>query len=110
MTPSPTWEQWDGYEYPSEKLNPVVYYYPGIVDIEDPDNLNALITEIHQDGVAPSKKAARALLEAAIVIHGQVKRIDGDLHFYAGTKFSPDSADYHSATDATWVEVDEYDD
>lgn len=109
MTTSPSWSQWDGNDYPSEKLNPIVYFYPGIVDIEEPENLNDLVTELHQDGIAPSKRAARALLEAAIVVHGQVKKIDGDLHFY-GPKFASDSSDYHSGHDATWVEVDEYDD
>lgn len=107
MTPH-TWEQWDGIDYPSERQNPIVYYYPGTVDIEDPDNLNSLIVEMHQDGVAPTTRAARAMLEAATVVHGQVLQEDGELRFHASSRGYPDTADHHLAYDATWVEVDDY--
>ncbi len=105
MAPSYTWTQWEGRGYPSVKSDPTIYYYPDTVDIEDPDNLNELITEMHMDGVVPSKGAARALLENAIIVHGEVVELDGDLvaYFETSKEFG-----FETSNDATWVELDEY--
>jgi hypothetical protein len=103
MTPSARWEQWDGAGFPATRLNSVVYYFPGKVDIEEHDHINDLIAEIHQDGVTPSKLAARALLEEATVVHGQARQELGELTYYTG-----DDPHGISAFDATWVELDEY--
>jgi hypothetical protein len=105
MTPSARWEQWDGEDFPATRLNSVVYYYPGKVDIEEHDHINDLITEVHQDGVTPSKLAARALLEKAVVVHGLVQQELGELTFYTG-----DEAYGRGVFEATWVELDEYSD
>lgn len=106
---STSWEQWTGHGYPAEKLNSTTYYYPSTVDIEDEDNLAALVTEMHLDGVVPTKSAARELLDSAIVIHGQVVDDEGELYCYFGPKHGPEDNGYHVTHDATWVEVDEYD-
>lgn len=105
MTPSKVWEQWDGIGFPTEKPDSIIYYYPGKVDIEEPENLDALIVELHQDGIAESKKDAREMLNSAVVTHGQAIQLDGDLHWYsgAGNGFGEDSYEY--STEATWVEV-----
>lgn len=101
MTTSPTWEQWDGSGFPSERFGSVVYYYPGKVDIEDPDNLDKLIKEIHEDGIADSKSEARRMLDQVTVVHGQAVRTDGELEFYSGVKDDL----FDIITEATWVEL-----
>lgn len=98
------WEQWEGTGFPSDRFNSIVYYYPGKVDIEDIEQRNELAIEIHRDGIVPDKRAAHALLETAIVTHGQVEKVLGELSFSSGA----DSAVI--AHDATWVELDEYSD
>jgi hypothetical protein len=105
MTPSSRWEQWDGVDFPATKLNSIVYYYPGKVDIEEHEHINDLIDEIHQDGVTPNKRAARALLEEAVVVHGMVHKDMDELTFYNG-----DSMFDRNISEATWVELDEYSD
>lgn len=97
-----SWELWEGADYPAEKPNPSIYYYPDKIDIEDGDHLDDLVNQMHLDGVAPTKPAARAMLESAVVVHGAVQDIDGELYAYFGGY-----QDYE-VTDATWVEVDEY--
>lgn len=104
-----TWEQWTGQGYPAEKPNPSIYYYPRTVDIEDEENLSALVAEMHLDGAAPTKSEARKLLDSAIVVHGQVVDLDGELHCYFGPKYGAGEEGYEVTHDATWVEVDEYD-
>lgn len=105
MTLSARWEQWDGVDFPASKLNSIVYFFPGKVDIEEHEHIEELIGTVHQDGVAPSKGAARALLEAAVVVHGRAHRELDELEFYTGDE----SFDSH-VFDATWVELDEYSD
>lgn len=107
MTTSPSWEQWDGLDFPAEKQNPTIYYYPGRADIEDVEIRNELADEIYQDGVTPSKGTAHGILESAIVTHGQVQYHQGELRFYTGTGYYDFAEDSH---EATWVELDEYDD
>lgn len=101
MTPSNKWEQWDGTGFPAEHYDSVIYYYPGKVDIEDPDNLYALIDEIHMDGIVDSKSEAKRVLESAIVVHGQTTVVDGDLAFYSGSR----DEFFDSTKEATWVEL-----
>lgn len=110
MSTSPTWEQWDGQGYPAEKLNPTIYYFPGTADIERIEERDALATEIHQDGVAPTRRSAHILMENAIVVHGQVVDIEGELHCYFGPKYGIGDGGYEITHDATWVELDEYTD
>lgn len=110
MTPSSNWEQWDGQGYLSTKLLPVIYYYPGKVDIENDAVLDNLVDEIHIDGVAPDKRGARRLLESAVVVHGQIVDIDGELHYYSGSSYDAASDSYGLSSEATWVELDEYED
>ena len=110
MTSSSTWEQWDGTGFPSEKPSPVIYYFPGRVDIEQDENLDALITEMHQDGVAETKNDARIMLNRATVVHGQVVGVDGDLQFYTGPSYGLGEEVFEDSHDATWVEMDELDD
>jgi hypothetical protein len=109
MTPSKNWEQWEGFGYATRKIAPVVYYYPGKIDIEDDENIETLITEVFRDGVAPTKTIARYLLEEAIVVHGQVVDYDGELHCIAGLHASEDNGS-GITREATWVEIDEYQD
>lgn len=104
MTPFKHWEQWDGIGYPSERFDSVIYYYPGRVDIENQDNLDNLVNELHQDGIAESKSEARSMLDRAIVIHGQVTEVDGELHCLFGNK--QDGESLKKTIDATWVEID----
>lgn len=99
------WQQWDGSGLPTEKLDAIVYFYPGRVDIEDAELREALVAEIHMDGVTPDKRTAHGVLENAIVIHGQVEDLHGELSVYTHDA----SNDYsHHPYDATWVELDEY--
>ena len=104
MNTTPSWSLWDGQDYAPRKLNPSIYYYPGKVDVEEPEVLDALVTEAHLDGVAPSKSEARKLLETAIVTHGRVINLDGELRVHTGD----DEAWRLVVTDATWVELDEH--
>lgn len=101
MPHSNKWEQWDGTGFPASQFDAVIYYYPGKVDIEDPDNLRDLIDEIHMDGIAGSKSEAKRLLEFATVVHGQTTMVDGDLAFYSGSK----DEYFDSTKEATWVEL-----
>lgn len=110
MTPSKQWEQWEGQGYPSTKDAPVIYYYPGKVDIEKDDNMDDLVRELHFDGIAPTKSDARLILEDAVVVHGLVVDIDGELHCYFGPKYEFGEEGYRVTHEATWVEVDEYED
>ena len=110
MTPSRRWEEWDGTGFPAKNPHAIIYYFPGRVDIEKDENLDALITEIHQDGVADSKNDARIMLNRAIVVHGQVVEVDGDLQFYTGPSWGQGEEVYENTTDATWVEMEELND
>ena len=110
MTPSNLWEQWDGQGYPPSKLDPVIYYYPGTVDIEDPDELQNLIEVVFMDGVAPSRIIARVMADSAVVVHGQVVDIEGELNCYFGPEYGIGEDGYAVTHKATWVEFDEYDD
>lgn len=107
MTSTPRWEQWEGQGYPSDRLTSVIYYYPGKADIEQDEQRDKLALEIQMDGVAPSKGTAHQVLEDAIVFHGQTETILEELWFYRG-----DSGDSfaHNVRDATWVELDAYED
>lgn len=105
MSLTSKWEQWEGSNYPSGTSSPTVYFYPQTVDIEDFDNLTALVEEIHMDGVVPSKKAARALLESATVVHALYVKDEDGYTFYTGG----DDWDY-IPQEGTWVELDEYED
>lgn len=107
MTFSPRWEQWEGQGYPSDRLTSVIYYYPGKADIEDQDQRDELAKEIQMDGVAPSKGTAHLVLEDAIVFHGQVETMQGELWFYRGESTDGFAQNLH---DATWVELDAYED
>lgn len=107
MTSSPRWEQWEGSGYPADRLTSVIYYYPAKADIEQDEQRDKLAAEIQMDGVAPSKGTAHQVLEDAIVFHGQVEYILGELWFYQGN--SGDSL-VHEVHDATWVEIDAYED
>jgi len=89
-------------------LNPTIYYYPGSIDIEEADHLYTLVDVIHEDGVAPSKRDARDLVDKAIVVHGKVVDIEGELHCYFGPAFGEGEDGYHVTHKATWVELDEY--
>ena len=62
--------------------------------------------EIHQDGVAESKKDARDMLDLATVIHGQTVEVDGDLHFYTGPAYGLGEESYETSSEATWVEIE----
>jgi len=99
------WELWEGTNFPATKYNAVIYFFPAKVDIENHGHINDLIDTIHEDGITPSKQAARALLEEAIVVHGSVFEDLGEREFYTGDSF----LDRH-ISDATWVELDEYSD
>ena len=101
MTTTHDWELWDGTGFPSDRFGSTIYYYPGKVDIEDPDNLHSLIGEIFMDGVAESQEQARALLEKAIVVHGQTIEHDGQLQYHLG----PKDEYFDSTREATWVEL-----
>ena len=109
MTPSKTWEQWDGIGFPSDNYDAIIYHFPGKLDIEDPDNLDNLITEILQDGIAESKSDARKMLDSATVTHGQTVLVDGDLHWYSGPRKGEDGAIYEDSTDGTWVTLGDSD-
>lgn len=107
MTSSSSWQQWDGQGYPADRLTSVIYYYPGKANIEDDEQRDRLAHELRMDGIAPSKFTAHLILEDAIVFHGQVEYILGELWFYKGE--SNDSF-AHEIHDATWVELDAYED
>lgn len=106
MTLSHRWEQWEGSGYPSEKYNPIIYFYPGTIDIEVTENRDDLAIEIHRDGIVPAKRDAHTLLETAIVVHGQVERSHGELAFYTGGGILESLAT--NVHNGTWVELDEY--
>ena len=107
MTPSPSWQQWEGQGYPADRLTSVIYYYPGKANIESDEARDKLATELFRDGIAPTKATAHLILEDAIVFHGQVETQLGELWFYTG----PSADGYiQEVRDATWVELDEYED
>lgn len=105
MTTSKTWEQWQGTGFPADRLTSVIYFYPGRADIESAAQRDKLALEIQQDGIAPTNFAAHIVLEDAIVVHGQVVDIDGELSYYQGGE-----DEIFTTFDATWVELDEYED
>lgn len=104
MTTSKTWEQWEGVGYPASRSDSVIYYFPGKVNIEDQEQLDALALVLRMDGVAPSLGIAYESLEDAIVVHGQTVNNEGELTYFR------DDEDLAHTSLATWVEVTEYDD
>ena len=104
------WELWEGYGYPNEKSNSLVYYIRGAADLEDDEERDNLAKVMHVDGTAPTARLALDLLESAVVLHGQVTDLEGELHCYFGPQYAFDSEEYYITRDATWVEVDEYED
>lgn len=102
------WELWYGQEFPTEKTESSVYYYPNNIDIENESYRDELIVEIHRDGLAPTKSDAANLLDNAIVVHGEVLETDDDLYYYTGTQNSWGEAEKGTTHSATWVEIDEY--
>lgn len=108
MSTKKTWQQWEGLGFSPSNYAASVYYYPGKVDIEsNTDLFDALVEEIHMDGVAVNKSEARKFLESAIVVHGQVVEIDGELQCYFGPDHSFGEEGYTLTHEATWVELDE---
>jgi hypothetical protein len=107
MTSSQTWQQWEGLGYPAERLTSVIYYFPGKANIENDEQRDRLAEEIKMDGIAPSKSTAHLILEDAIVFHGQVEYILGELWFYNGNSSGNLTQEIH---EATWVELDAYED
>lgn len=110
MSAEKAWGEWDGQGYPASKVSPIVYYFPGKVDIESSDRQEPLVETLHMDGVAPTKVAARKMLDNAVVVHGQVVDLDGELHCYFGPTHGYDEDGYNVTHEATWVELDEYED
>lgn len=102
------WELWYGQGLPTEKNESSVYYYPNNIDIENESYRDQLIVEIHRDGLAPTKSDASNLLDNAIVSHGDVLEVDGELQYYTGTQDIWGETGQGVTHSATWVEIDEY--
>lgn len=100
----PTWEIWDGEGFPGSSFNATVYFALGAVDLEDSGVRKALATKLREDGVAATVFEGLGLLESAVVVHGQVRRSEGELYPWHGVASWDDEVDDKTLT-ATWVEI-----
>ncbi|UDL15897.1 hypothetical protein QEH42_gp106 [Microbacterium phage Pumpernickel] len=103
----PSWEEWDGEGFPGSSFDATVYFALGEADIEDPATLKALAKKLREDGVVPTVYAGMGLLEDATVVHGQVRKADGELFPWFGVTEWDDDVN-EITLDATWVEIGEY--
>lgn len=101
------WSEWDGYDYPAESSDSIIYYTLGHPDTDHEVVKRALASAIQRDGTADTIGQAYQAIDSANIVQGKAAYADGD---YELTYWDPDISMYSEEemsdpVDVTIVEI-----
>lgn len=99
------WSEWDGYDFPQEDPDSIVYFTLGWVDIDQPVVRRALASTIQRDGTAESMGEAYEVLDTAEATQAHAAHVGGDDWFTYFETEDTQEEDTDTPVFATWVEI-----